>query len=201
MPAPLGATLRAAMRALAGRRSGLSRRSPSTSRSASACSKPRQAGCALVLSDIPAFRELWSGAALFVPPHDDAAIADALDSVLWDDALRDRMARTARERSTRYTVERMAVGMAAHYGRLLGRELAGAYARSGRSARQAQDRRPQPDRRRWDRGMKVAYSTHSLASCWNHGNAHFLRGVLRELVHAGHEVEVFEPEIPGAART
>ena len=43
--------------------------------------------------------------------------------------------------------------------------------------------------------MKVAYFTHSLASCWNHGNAHFLRGVLRELVHAGHEVEVFEPEI------
>ncbi len=49
--------------------------------------------------------------------------------------------------------------------------------------------------------MKVAYFTHSLASCWNHGNAHFLRGVLRELVHAGHEVEVFEPEIRGAART
>ncbi len=36
------------------------------------------------------------------------------------------MARKARERSARYTVERMAVGMAAHYGRLLGRELAGA---------------------------------------------------------------------------
>jgi glycosyltransferase involved in cell wall biosynthesis len=86
-----------------------------------------QAGCALVLSDAPTFRELWNGAALFVPPHDDAAIAGALDSVLWDDALRDQMARTARERSSRYTVERMAVGMAAHYGRLLGRELAGAF--------------------------------------------------------------------------
>ena len=43
--------------------------------------------------------------------------------------------------------------------------------------------------------MKIVYFTHSLSSCWNHGNAHFLRGVLRELVHAGHEVEVFEPEI------
>ena len=52
-----------------------------------------QAGCALVLSDIPTFRELWNGAALFVPPDDDAAIAGALDSLLWDDALRDRMAR------------------------------------------------------------------------------------------------------------
>ncbi|PSC05032.1 glycosyltransferase [Alsobacter soli] len=41
--------------------------------------------------------------------------------------------------------------------------------------------------------MKVVYFTHSLASCWNHGNAHFLRGVLRELVHAGHQVAVYEP--------
>jgi spore maturation protein CgeB len=34
---------------------------------------------------------------------------------------------------------------------------------------------------------------HSLASCWNHGNAHFLRGVVRELRSAGHEVDVWEP--------
>jgi spore maturation protein CgeB len=42
--------------------------------------------------------------------------------------------------------------------------------------------------------MKIAYFTHSLASCWNHGNAHFLRGVLRELQALGHEVQAFEPE-------
>ncbi|MFC3127391.1 glycosyltransferase [Pseudoroseomonas globiformis] len=41
--------------------------------------------------------------------------------------------------------------------------------------------------------MKIAYLTHSLLSCWNHGNAHFLRGVLRELSLHGHEVSVFEP--------
>lgn len=41
--------------------------------------------------------------------------------------------------------------------------------------------------------MKFVYFTHSLASCWNHGNAHFLRGVLRELVYAGHEVIAYEP--------
>ena len=41
--------------------------------------------------------------------------------------------------------------------------------------------------------MKFVYFTHSLRSCWNHGNAHFLRGVLRELVQAGHEVAVYEP--------
>ncbi len=37
-----------------------------------------QAGCALVLSDIPTFRELWDGAALFVPADDAAAFAAAL---------------------------------------------------------------------------------------------------------------------------
>ncbi len=42
--------------------------------------------------------------------------------------------------------------------------------------------------------MKFVYFTHSLASCWNHGNAHFLRGVLRELLHRGHAVSVWEPE-------
>ena len=42
--------------------------------------------------------------------------------------------------------------------------------------------------------MKIVYFTHSLASCWNHGNAHFLRGVLRELIARGHEVRVYEPE-------
>lgn len=42
--------------------------------------------------------------------------------------------------------------------------------------------------------MKIVYFTHSLASCWNHGNAHFLRGVLRELNMRGHEVRAFEPQ-------
>ncbi len=42
--------------------------------------------------------------------------------------------------------------------------------------------------------MRIAYFTHSLASCWNHGNAHFLRGVLRELASRGHSVVAFEPE-------
>ena len=42
--------------------------------------------------------------------------------------------------------------------------------------------------------MKIVYFTHSLASCWNHGNAHFVRGVLRELTFRGHEVVAYEPE-------
>jgi spore maturation protein CgeB len=41
--------------------------------------------------------------------------------------------------------------------------------------------------------MKIVYFTHSLASCWNHGNAHFVRGVLSELIARGHDVAAYEP--------
>lgn len=34
---------------------------------------------------------------------------------------------------------------------------------------------------------------HSLISDWNHGNAHFLRGVVSELLARGHHVRVYEP--------
>lgn len=34
---------------------------------------------------------------------------------------------------------------------------------------------------------------HSLVSDWNHGNAHFLRGVVSELLARGHRVRVYEP--------
>ena len=42
--------------------------------------------------------------------------------------------------------------------------------------------------------MRIVYFTHSLASCWNHGNAHFLRGVLSDLIARGHDVRVYAPE-------
>jgi spore maturation protein CgeB len=41
--------------------------------------------------------------------------------------------------------------------------------------------------------MRVVLFYHSLVSDWNHGNAHFLRGVARDLVARGHDVRVFEP--------
>ena len=41
--------------------------------------------------------------------------------------------------------------------------------------------------------MRFAYFAHSIRSDWNNGNAHFQRGLLRELVSAGHEVRAFEP--------
>jgi spore maturation protein CgeB len=47
--------------------------------------------------------------------------------------------------------------------------------------------------------MRFVYFTHSLRSCWNHGNAHFLRGVLKELLTRGHSVQAFEPECSWSA--
>jgi len=41
--------------------------------------------------------------------------------------------------------------------------------------------------------MKFVMFYHSFVSCWNHGNAHFLRGVARELLRFGHQVVVYEP--------
>jgi spore maturation protein CgeB len=41
--------------------------------------------------------------------------------------------------------------------------------------------------------MRVAIFCHSLVSDWNHGNAHFLRGVATELLAREHDVRVFEP--------
>ncbi|WP_245986740.1 CgeB family protein [Azospirillum thermophilum] len=41
--------------------------------------------------------------------------------------------------------------------------------------------------------MRFVLFVHSLVSDWNHGNAHFLRGVVRDLQRRGHEVRVYEP--------
>lgn len=41
--------------------------------------------------------------------------------------------------------------------------------------------------------MRFVMFYHSLVSDWNHGNAHFLRGVVTELLDRGHELRVLEP--------
>lgn len=41
--------------------------------------------------------------------------------------------------------------------------------------------------------MHAVLFYHSLISDWNHGNAHFLRGVVAELMARGHRVTVYEP--------
>jgi glycosyltransferase involved in cell wall biosynthesis len=61
-------------------------------------------GCALVLSDIPTFRELWEGAATFVNPRDGDQIASTLNELSRDAALRETLQAAAKERAARYTL-------------------------------------------------------------------------------------------------
>lgn len=64
--------------------------------------------CALVLSDIATFRELWHDAAVFVPPNDRGGFATALDALINDTMRRDEMGLRARERALSFSIERMA---------------------------------------------------------------------------------------------
>jgi spore maturation protein CgeB len=41
--------------------------------------------------------------------------------------------------------------------------------------------------------MRFVLFCHSLVSDWNHGNAHFLRGIVKDLRRRGHEVLALEP--------
>ena len=76
------------------------------------------AGCALVLSDIPTHREIWGGAAIFVPPRDARAFAAAIGDLLNDPDERDQLGLLARARAAHYSPERMARGMAGIYARV-----------------------------------------------------------------------------------
>jgi glycosyltransferase involved in cell wall biosynthesis len=78
-----------------------------------------QAGCALVLSDIPTFRELWSGCAVFVPATDANAFADAIGELLANPARRTDLGIAARMHALRYTPDLMARRMVQIYEHLL----------------------------------------------------------------------------------
>jgi spore maturation protein CgeB len=41
--------------------------------------------------------------------------------------------------------------------------------------------------------MRIVMFYHTLVSDWNHGNAHFLRGIASDLMARGHDVVVYEP--------
>jgi glycosyltransferase involved in cell wall biosynthesis len=77
------------------------------------------AGCPLILSDIPTFRELWNDVATFVSPRDEAGFTRAIADLVSDDFERAVMGRAARERAKRYTPDAMAAQMASLYRSLL----------------------------------------------------------------------------------
>ena len=78
-------------------------------------------GCPLVLSDIPTFRELWDGAALFAPVDCDAEFAARIQELLDDPRQRLAMGELARTRAARYGVARMATAMMREYRAILRR--------------------------------------------------------------------------------
>lgn len=79
------------------------------------------AGCALVLADIPTFRELWDGAALFVAVGDTDGFATAIECLRSDPALRARLGQAAAAQAATYTPEATTAAMLQVYDGLLGR--------------------------------------------------------------------------------
>jgi glycosyltransferase involved in cell wall biosynthesis len=77
------------------------------------------AGCALVLSDTPSFRELWEGAAVFVRPDDALGLRAALADLSADVTSRTRLQRAALARAKRYSTARMVAAYARLYCSLL----------------------------------------------------------------------------------
>lgn len=77
------------------------------------------AGCPLVLSDIPTFRELWGDVALFVDPDDDRGFAEAIEALIGDTALRLAQGEKARSVARAFTPVRMADQMLGLYRQLV----------------------------------------------------------------------------------
>jgi glycogen(starch) synthase len=81
-------------------------------------------GCALVLSDIGSFRELWKGCAVFFPAGDAEALANAILQLRHDPERCAKLAAGARTRALRrYGAKRMAAEYVSLY-----REVAAAHA-------------------------------------------------------------------------
>lgn len=72
-------------------------------------------GTPLLLADIPTFRELWDGAAAFVPPREPQAWAQAIADLAQAPDRRARLGQQSRERATRYGRDRQRAAVLAAY--------------------------------------------------------------------------------------
>ena len=178
-------------------------------------------GCALVLGDIASLREVWQEAALFVPPDDLDALRHALDNLIADPDLRRDMADRALRHAQRYSLRAMTNAYLDLYGSLIAplpsetilREVVTPPACRVRRLRLHRLRFPrlrerssghgglrsvsrlenEPKRANKHINGQIIVFCHSLLSDWNHGNAHFLRGIVSELKARGEDVIVYEP--------
>lgn len=85
-----------------------------------------QAGCALVLADIPTFREIWADAAVFVDPRDPEAIARAIERLASSPEECLTWSERAHSRAAVYTNQEMARATLSLYADILDRQVAGA---------------------------------------------------------------------------
>ncbi|MBB2706424.1 UNVERIFIED_ORG: glycosyltransferase involved in cell wall biosynthesis [Rhizobium esperanzae] len=80
-----------------------------------------RAGAALVLADIPTYREIWEDAALFADPRDPEAFADAFNTLADDPQRRATLGLKARVRSERFSLDAQAKAMCGIYSGMFGR--------------------------------------------------------------------------------
>ena len=113
------------------------------------------AGCALVLGDIPSLPENWQGEAIFVSPDNAQGLHEALEDLIADEGLRERLGRAAHRRGLTFSPDRMTAAYLAVYAELRHRHLA------GRAARTTQT--PTAARRR-DRDEQQVAASLSLAT-------------------------------------
>src|SRR5690606_38855043 len=118
----------------------------------------------------------WSGAALFADPEDPSAWTDALHRLARDGEQRVLLGRLARGRAERFSQQRQLEGILETY-----REASLVAARRAAWATDSSTTR------------FIRY-TRAITSDWNHRNAHYQRGVLRELKTGGHDVLARKPE-------
>lgn len=78
-----------------------------------------QAGCALVLSDIPTLRELWDGAAVFCPPLDANDWTQTLEFLISNERERLDLGQRAKERAAKYSREAFGESYRALYEQLV----------------------------------------------------------------------------------
>jgi glycogen(starch) synthase len=77
------------------------------------------AGCALVLGDIPSLRELWAGAASFVPPDDSNLLRAEIEDLIANPYRRQTLGLQASQRAQRFSVARMTAAYLTAYAELL----------------------------------------------------------------------------------
>jgi glycosyltransferase involved in cell wall biosynthesis len=74
---------------------------------------------ALVLADIPTYRELWEGAALFADPRDSEALAAQINRLAGDAELQRTLGVQAQHRSAKFALERQAAAVSDIYQHIL----------------------------------------------------------------------------------